>query len=290
MGKTVFFRFGRQIIKLCADNPDYLKDVASLLEAFQEEGGDKETTTFRVVLPSETTSEDDAVYLIYQDEEEVFKTKDPFRVVFRLEWLIVKTLLKGVDYLEFHSAVVSKNGEAALFPAVSNSGKTSLAVALWRKGFQCYSDEVALIDPKSLRAYPFPRNIHVEPEMEELFSGQGHLLKFKELKWKDLEGKNLDMEIKKNKGGMKKKSSRVKFIIFPKYSSDHANQLKSITAGEAFARLLGNEINFRLFQGKGMDIVEGLVKNARCYELKTGDLDEAVHRIQDLFDSKKAVA
>ncbi len=283
MDRSVFFGFGKQIIKVCADNPVYLKDIKNLLIPFHLKNPARETVSFKVVFPLDSIKEKISSYLIFQDRKEIFKTEDPFRALFRMEWLIVRSLLGGADFLQFHAAAVEKDGKAILFPAAPNCGKTSLSVALLQNDFKCFSDEIALVDPESLFIHPFPRNIHIEPEKKDLFLGLNYRLKFKKLKWNHFEEENLEYGAETIFREKKKSASKAKYIVFPKYSATHNNKLISISRAKAFMGLIKNEINFYRFQAKGLDIIEGLVKGADCYELQTGDLEGAVAVIKDLF-------
>lgn len=282
MEKSVRFSIGTQSVKVVSEDPDFLKDMENLLLPFRKRGGGREKVSFRVLFSAKERGEADS-YSILQDGKEVFLTDDPFRLVFRLEWLVVRLLLKGSDFFQLHSGVVVKEGKAILFPAEANSGKSTLTVALSQDGFQIYSDEVALIDPASFLVHPFPRNIHIDPDMKEVFSRRGYTLKFRNFCWKKLKGDNL--ELPWTKSDSKKMASKVKFIIFPKYSSEHTNRLYPLTSGEAFINLMENEINFNRFRAKGMDVVEGLLKGADCYRLETGDLGDATDLIKKVFDS-----
>ncbi|MBI5184582.1 MAG: hypothetical protein HZA01_02495 [Nitrospinae bacterium] len=284
MKKSTLFKLGKQSVKLFSENTDFLKDMEDLLLPFLKKDNNEDgNTSFRALFPAKEKG-GHSLYAILRDGKEVFQTDEPFRLVFRLEWLIVKLLLQGIDFLQFHSGVAAKDGKAILFPAEANSGKSTLTVALSQAGFQIYSDEVALIDPDSFLVTPFPRNIHIDEDMKEVFSRLGYDLKFRNFRWKELEGDNLEFPWRKL-ARSRKKESKARLIIFPKYSPKHANRLQPVTSGEAFARILENEINFNRFRAKGMDIVEGLLKGADCYRLETGDLSEAAALIKELFDS-----
>ncbi len=315
MGKPVFFKFGNQIVRVSSENSDYLKEIANLLNPFRVDnpikrpGGrnsielplwetnekispeneflqgniKKKTVSFNIVFPPNHETEKGPPCLIFQDDKEVFKTKEPFRLLFRLEWLIVRRLLEGSDFLQFHSAVLEKNGNCVIFPAQANSGKTSLTVALSQNGFQWFSDEIVLVDPESLLIYPFPRSILIEPEKKDLFSGLGYNFKSRKLLWKRLKDMPLEYISKEKTGKGKATGSKSRFIIFPGYSPEHHNKLKPLSSAKALMRLMENEVNFNQFQAGGIDTVIKLVKGADCFEMETGNLAEAVQVIKKLF-------
>ncbi len=78
-------------------------------------------------------------------------------------------VLEPVMYLSFlkqgvlfmHSAGVSKDGMAYLFPAYGGTGKTTLSLSLLTKGFDFLGDDLIIVDPTQKRVYPYPRPLHI---------------------------------------------------------------------------------------------------------------------------------
>ena len=61
------------------------------------------------------------------------------------------------DYFVCHAATVERNGLSVLLIGRGRAGKSTLALALVRRGFRFLGDEYAVVDPKTLEALPFPK-------------------------------------------------------------------------------------------------------------------------------------
>ncbi len=78
-------------------------------------------------------------------------------------------VLEPVLYLSFlkqsvffiHSAGVSKDGKAYIFPAYGGTGKTTTSMSLLTKGYDFLGDDLLIIDPLKNKVFPYPRPLHV---------------------------------------------------------------------------------------------------------------------------------
>lgn len=77
-----------------------------------------------------------------------------------LEPVIYHSLLQQ-KILLMHSAGVSKDGKAYLFPAHGGTGKTTTSMSLLSKGYDFLGDDLILVDPVRKKAYPYPRPLHI---------------------------------------------------------------------------------------------------------------------------------
>ena len=77
-----------------------------------------------------------------------------------LSWLLTRLNQAALDAFEglaVHAAVLARGGSAIAFPAESGTGKTTLAAAGLRAGFDYVSDEALCVAPRSGRLVPYPR-------------------------------------------------------------------------------------------------------------------------------------
>ena len=75
-----------------------------------------------------------------------------------------------------HASAVRRTDGVAVFPAESNSGKSTLAAGLVRAGFGYVTDEAVAIDPAQGRVVPFPKPISLDPGSWPLFAATGLFL------------------------------------------------------------------------------------------------------------------
>lgn len=72
----------------------------------------------------------------------------------------------AVDRVFIHAGVVAWKGKAVIIPGRSYSGKTSLTVALVKRGAVYYSDEFAILDAEGF-LHPFPKLLSVRGIIDE---------------------------------------------------------------------------------------------------------------------------
>ncbi len=104
--------------------------------------------------------------------EPLYETDDRSDLYWWLESALCDGALRRAgDMLLIHGAAVERGGEAIVFLGKSYSGKSTLTMHLLRNGYRLLSDEVILVEPKTLKLRPFPRNLLVRQGALENDSG-----------------------------------------------------------------------------------------------------------------------
>ncbi len=86
-----------------------------------------------------------------------------------LEWGLNWCLATGhFNHLLLHAAVLVKEGQAVLFPAMPGSGKSTLTAWLGLNGWSVYSDEMAVIDLHTGTVQPMYRPICLKNQSIDL--------------------------------------------------------------------------------------------------------------------------
>ena len=65
------------------------------------------------------------------------------------------------DVILMHSAGVSKDGLAYVFPAYGGTGKTTTSMSLLEKGYDFLGDDLLIVDPDKRMVFPYPRPLHI---------------------------------------------------------------------------------------------------------------------------------
>lgn len=87
----------------------------------------------------------------------------------RVEYLAVQTIFDGPpDLVTIHAALVARGGRGMLIAGVPETGKSTLACALWQRGFTLFSDDVAIVDLEQRTAAPAPRRVSLREPSREL--------------------------------------------------------------------------------------------------------------------------
>jgi hypothetical protein len=87
----------------------------------------------------------------------------------RVESLAVQTIFDGPpDVPTAHAALVARSGRGVLITGVQQTGKSTLACALWQRGFSLLGDDVALLDLDRFTAVPAPRRVSLRESSRAL--------------------------------------------------------------------------------------------------------------------------
>jgi hypothetical protein len=78
--------------------------------------------------------------------------------------------------IAIHAATIQVEYSAAMLSGCSQSGKTTLSLALARRGFPVWGDDVALVDPETLEILPIPRCFHIDDSGVALLEADGLVL------------------------------------------------------------------------------------------------------------------
>lgn len=99
---------------------------------------------------------------------------DEARTACRAEWLVVTQALRSWSSLiHVHAALVGNKHKSVLLIGESGSGKSTTSVALASLGLTVYSDDVAIVERGSLRAFTCPRPIKLDEASRSLLGPHG---------------------------------------------------------------------------------------------------------------------
>ncbi len=107
-------------------------------------------------------------YIISGKKITTQKFKNIELLLYNIEWQIVDFLIEQQkNILQFHAASLSYKNDGYLFIGNPGTGKTSISIALLKKGFSYLSDEVGLLSLQN-KLYPFPRNMIIKPHLRNI--------------------------------------------------------------------------------------------------------------------------
>ena len=192
--------------------------------------------------------------------------------------------------LSVHAGVVAFGSDCVLFPASAGSGKTTLTAALVKAGATYFSDEVALLDERTLAVTPVPLSLTVKdgsleplralyPELDALTP---HVREdFVRVRYLPPPAYSLPTP---------DTSARARWIVFPQYSADAETSLHPLDRPAALRRLL--EESYLRPGSLNRPRVEAMVQWMRsvdCYDLPFSSLDRATRLIRGLAGGQAAV-
>jgi HprK-related kinase A len=185
-------------------------------------------------------------------------------------------------YLMIHSAVVEKNGRAALLPAPSGSGKSTLCAALVSKGWRLLSDELALLRLDTGELVPLPRPISLKNGSIGLISEYAPGTVFGRPARDTVKGTVAHMKAPTASVVRAAETARPAWIVFPRYEAGAAALLAPVAPARAFLRAAENAFNYSVLGADGFRAVARLIDTTHTFDFSYSALDDAVAVFEQL--------
>ena len=188
------------------------------------------------------------------------------------------------DFLLLHAAAVTRSGQALLMPALPESGKSSLTLALLRTGaFQYLSDEFGAIDPVTGRLYPFERPIRVDEATLDHFEGLADevLARTKgwppdELAWRFFRAEDL--------GAGVSDPAPVRWIVHLSPDWEGPPRLTPVASAEAVAEMAKNAFNLGVYAERAVHLLARVAKGTTALRLTGGTPEERAELLAGSLD------
>lgn len=173
-----------------------------------------------------------------------------------------------------HAAAVSINGNAIVMPALSGSGKSSLAMWLVANGFDYISDEMVLID-KDHKIDGISRPIHIKSHgwqaIKHLLTDENDIYDGKRVKVVPISSINGQVS--------SENTHRAGILLFPRFESGASTTLTRISAAQAGLALIKNHINARNMPHHGFANLMQFARTSQSYSLIFGDCRSLSHSL-----------
>jgi HprK-related kinase A len=222
---------------------------------------------------------------ILREGAPLWESEDREMVVPALEWAINSAALEhlGPRTVLFHAGSVAYAGRGMLLPAASGGGKTTLVAGLVRAGFRYLSDEVAILDPATLRLAPFAKSLSVKAPARAVLAPLYPELAAAAPR-RRLAGAPV-WDLRPPEDAWPAESVPVRYVVLPRYAAGAQTALEPISRSTALVRLLGQSFNLPSHGAHGVARTVEMLRGAACYALTVGDLQGAVDRLEQIARS-----
>jgi len=194
------------------------------------------------------------------------QNKSSQKIIYALEWQVLKDALNSYkkDY-KFHAAGLSHKNNGCLFVGDSSAGKTSISMVLMELGWELLSDEFGILNPGSLKLYPFPRNFIIKPHhpvdavLKSRFVNVAYNTGTRKIKIAYIPPTVF--------GKVASQPVKLKSVYFLKYSELSTYRITPLGQTEAFANLIKQLYNPHLFKRNSLDHLLNLLNNISFFQL-----------------------
>ena len=189
------------------------------------------------------------------------------------------------QHVLLHAGVLARGDRALLLPATPGSGKSTLTAALMLAGFRLLSDEFGVLRPERGDLLPMLKPVALKNasiRVIRAFSSDALLgPTFAATRKGDVAHLAPDAA----SVAALHHPARPALIVFPAWRAGAALALEPQLPTQAFARLAFNSFNYATLGRIAFDAVAELAQSCPAYQLIYGDIDEAVARLDELFQS-----
>src|ERR1700676_859873 len=201
--------------------------------------------------------------------------------LWNLEAALCETIIRSQRRsIAIHAATLRAGNSLALLAASSQTGKTTLSLALARRGLAVAGDDVALADAETLNALAIPRCFHLDDRGAALLEADG--LRLPEA-WKRFRFiVPNDFSVPTNP------PSRPRWLIFMRGPRAEHPSIAPITQAEMSARLLSETGQGPLPDSETIAVICGLAAGASCWALRPGPLSETADAVSAVLAKSKS--
>ncbi len=231
-------------------------------------------------LKMKNNSNASTIYEVLVDGNNKYQTTIKSELFSSLEWMITCNALSHLhEFFQLHAGAVVKDEKIILLPANHGQGKTTLTLSLIKDHYRCLSDDIVLIDPETIGIVPFPRNFLIKDKSINELAGS-HLIDKKNgyyCKSEDILYYNPYPENKPST-----KNAKPYAIIELKHGRRFNSELRPVSKSEMCIKLLKQSFNIHNYKRDGVTILAKLVRESKCYSLKTNSVEDAVRLVSQI--------
>jgi hypothetical protein len=220
------------------------------------------------------------VYKINVDGKDRYQTNIKSELFSTIEWMITCNALSHLqEFFQLHAGAVIKRGKIILLPANHGQGKTTLTLSLAQNNYRCLSDDIVLIEPETTKIIPFPRSFLIKDKSIKSLA-ESHLIDKKNGYYCKSEDILYYNPFPSNRQLIR--SAIPHTIIELKHSRRFKNELRPINKSQMCIKLLRQSFNIHNYKRNGVSILTKLVRNSKCYSLKTNNITDAVRLVSQI--------
>lgn len=176
------------------------------------------------------------------------------------------------NHLIVHAAVLVKNNQAILFPALPGSGKSTLTTCLGLSGWKVYSDEMAIIDLHTLEVKPLYRPACIKNQSISLINQWFPDAIMTPVCHDTSKGSVAHVKLTDWSAFKTYKPVPIAGLVFPKYQVDSELTILELDQLQGFQAFCTHSFNYHVLGEQGFDAVSRLIGSLRLFEASYNDL------------------
>ncbi|WP_414828093.1 HprK-related kinase A [Alteromonas sp. H39] len=183
-----------------------------------------------------------------------------------------------------HSAVIVKNNQAIILPALPGSGKSTLSAFFSQRGWKVYSDEMAVIDLTSLKVKPLFRPVCLKNNSIDIIKSEFPSCTMTETVNDTQKGDVAHLKVTTWSQYCEMVPVPIKAIVFPRYQADTTFQRSAVEKTEGFLSVIQNAFNYHVLGESAFQALVALSDTASYYRYVYNNLDAVLDAFNELVN------
>ena len=281
--RSVHFSIGGINVSLRSDCRSFVDQYLSLYAPYRRASADEEAIAVEIRAGHRFPWRR-GPFLIRSEGADEFQVGRRREVLPHLEWIINWQIIQQrAEYVQLHAATLEIGGNALILPGNPGCGKSTLTAGLLARGFSYLCDEFALIHRETLDVHPFPRALCMKEASFPVIDRLGLPLRRKVPYRKPVKGRVAFLNPRDIRSDIEGRPSPVRWIVFPQYTAGASPTLEKLTRSEAAFRLARQCFNFPIHQQDALTTLAGVVRQADCYQLVSGDIQSTCDLVETIL-------
>jgi len=183
------------------------------------------------------------------------------------------------QYLVVHAAVLERNGHALMMPAPPGAGKSTLCAGLMLSGWRLLSDELALLDMKTLQVCGMARPLNLKNQSIDLIRRFAPSAVFSDPVPDTTKGLVALLRPSPQSVAQRQQPARVRWVVLPAYRPGAMPQLSPMDRAETVMLMAEQSFNYHIHGEQGFDALARLCQDSDCFRFEYSRLEEGIASI-----------
>ncbi len=185
-------------------------------------------------------------------------------------------------YLTLHAAVLERNGRAVMLPGEPGAGKSTLTAALSLSGWRLLTDETALVDLDTGVLWPMARPVNLKNSSIDIIQAFSREAVFGDKAFDTHKGTVAHLKPSTETVLRMNEPCRIGWVVFPRWQADSPARLTRRPRADTFVFAAENSFNYSVMGETGFRALEGLIREAECFDFRYGRLEDALATFERL--------
>jgi hypothetical protein len=187
-------------------------------------------------------------------------------------------------FLTLHAAVLERHGRAVMLPGEPGAGKSTLTAALSLSGWRLLTDETALVDLDTGELWPMARPINLKNSSIDIIQTFSSEAVFGDKAFDTHKGTVAHLKPSQETVLRMHEPCRIGWVIFPRWQSGSPTRLTRRPRADTFVFAAENSFNYSVLGETGFRTLEGVIREAECFDFRYSCLDDALATFERLSE------